>query len=78
MRRLIGSRRLCVRAAVIYFVLSTICFAGNPFVWWDGNADPTIRVFNGTAYLYPSHDSSEYVTTWLYVFKRFGTEIRLS
>jgi hypothetical protein len=40
-------------------------FAGNPFIWWDGNADPTIRIFNNTAYLYPSHDSSEYDNTWL-------------
>ena len=46
-------------------VFASVCFAGNPFVWKDGNADPTIRVFNNTAYLYPSHDSSEYVTTWL-------------
>jgi arabinoxylan arabinofuranohydrolase len=43
----------------------SLCWAGNPFVWWDGNADPSIRIFNGRAYLYPSHDSSEYVTTWL-------------
>jgi len=46
-------------------VFASVCFAGNPFIWQDGNADPTIRVFNNTAYLYPSHDSSEYVTTWL-------------
>jgi len=49
----------------IFIALSSISFAGNPFIWWDGNADPTIRVFKNTAYLYPSHDSSEYVTTWL-------------
>lgn len=46
-------------------IYASLSFAGNPFIWKDGNADPTIRVFNNTAYLYPSHDSSEYVTTWL-------------
>jgi arabinoxylan arabinofuranohydrolase len=51
--------------AVIMCVLSSLCFGGNPIVWWDGNADPTIRIFNGTAYLYPSHDSSEFVNDWL-------------
>lgn len=50
---------------VVVISLSSLCLAGNPFIWQDGNADPSIRVFNGRAYLYPSHDSSEYVTTWL-------------
>ena len=56
---------ITARTSAIVIIVSSLCFAGNPFVWWDGNADPSIRVFNGTAYLYPSHDSSEYVTTWL-------------
>jgi arabinoxylan arabinofuranohydrolase len=65
MKYLLCSMRLCIRIAMFFIVMASMSFAGNPFVWSDGNADPTIRVFNGTAYLYPSHDSSEYVTTWL-------------
>lgn len=61
--RIIAQRFLLL--AVCLLTAATGGFAGNPFIWWDGNADPTIRVFNNTAYLYPSHDSSEYVTTWL-------------
>ena len=57
-------RRLLLLTACL-LTAATGGFAGNPFIWWDGNADPTIRVFNNTACLYPSHDSSEYVTTWL-------------
>jgi arabinoxylan arabinofuranohydrolase len=58
-------KKISLYASLYTVTAALLCFAGNPFVWWDGNADPSIRVFNGRVYLYPSHDSSEYVTTWL-------------
>lgn len=46
----------------------------NPLIPGEGNADPSVRIFNGTAYLYPSHDYSASNNDWLmYDWKTYAS-----
>lgn len=40
----------------ISFLITSICFAQNPFITNMYTADPSARVFNDTLFVYPSHD----------------------
>lgn len=43
---------------VLAMVTPSLCYAGNPIIPNQGVNDPHIRVFNGKAYLYATHDKS--------------------
>src|SRR5215510_16156812 len=48
-----------VTATVAGMLLAPAAFATNPLIMDQFTADPTARVFDGTIYVYPSHDIRE-------------------
>jgi hypothetical protein len=48
-------KRLCVLVFIPFLLVKSI-FSQNPVIRDQFSADPSARVFNGTVYLYPSHD----------------------
>ncbi|NNC38912.1 MAG: hypothetical protein EX271_13120 [Acidimicrobiales bacterium] len=52
---------------VLFVILSTsgVSYAGNPIIPNQGVNDPHIRIFDGKAYLYATHDKSAQNTTFI-------------